>query len=189
MNESRTVERPERAERSNPSTRSAPDSSLRIASTAEVSRTSRDASAICPSVPPPVLEEPAYRAPLARPAKRGDGIVGDRDDSHGVPLDDPLQRRVRRDAQLSADCSRNGDLTALRHPRTHGDASSMYEQMQQGSRRDIVRIKNCQVLPSSALRRRPTSVAAPSIAGAVPKTWKSGRWSTTPTPFSANHLA
>src|SRR3989475_2554870 len=119
MNESRTVARPERAERSNPSTRSAPGSSLRIASTAEVSRTSRDASAICPSVPPPVLEEPAYRAPLARPAKRGDGIVGDRDDSHGVPLDDPLQRRVRRDAQLSADCSRNGDLTAVRHPRTH----------------------------------------------------------------------
>src|SRR6266567_3418763 len=133
MNESRTVARPERAARSNLSTRSAPGSSLRIASTAEVSRTSRDASAISPSVPLPLLEEPAYRAPLARPAKGGDGIVRDRDDSHGVPLDDPLQRGVRRDAQLSADCSWNGDLTAVRHPRTHGSASIMYEEMQQGA--------------------------------------------------------
>src|SRR5437762_5509994 len=132
MNESRTVARPERAARSNLSTRSAPGSSLRIASTAEVSRTSRDASAISPSVPLPLLEEPAYRAPLARPAKGGDGIVGDRDDSHGVPLDDPLQRGVRRDAQLSADCGRNGDLTAVRHPRTHRVTSIMWRQIRQG---------------------------------------------------------
>src|SRR5213079_3437437 len=103
MKESRTVARPERAERSIRSTRSAPASLLRIARTAEVSRTSRDASAISPSIPPPVLEKPAYRVPLARPAKGGDRIVGDRDDSHGVPLDDPLQRGVRGDAQLSAD--------------------------------------------------------------------------------------
>src|SRR5881409_1506604 len=103
MKESRTVARPERAERSNRSTRSAPGSSLRIASTAEVSRTSRDASAICPSVPPPVLEEPVYGAPLARPAKGGDGIIGNRDDSQGAPLDDPLQCSVGRDAQLSTD--------------------------------------------------------------------------------------
>jgi hypothetical protein len=46
-----------------------------------------------------------------------------------------------------------------------------------------------QALSASALRRRPTSAAVPSIVAAVPKTWKSGRWSTTPTPCSANHLA
>src|SRR2546427_8390669 len=125
MNESRTVAWPERAERSNRSTRPAPGSSLRSASTAEVSRTSRDASAISPSVPLPVLEEPAYRAPLTRPAQGSDRIVGDRDDSHGVPLDDPLQRGVRCDAQLSADGSGNGDLAAVRNPRTHRDASIM----------------------------------------------------------------
>src|SRR5436309_9742195 len=125
MKESRTVARPERAERSTRSTRSAPGSSLRIASTAEVSRTSRDASAISSCVPPPVREEPAYRASLARAAEGGDGIVGNRDDSQGVSLDDPLQRGVRRDAQLSANSSRNGDLTAVCHPRTHGDPDIM----------------------------------------------------------------
>src|SRR5205823_1097190 len=133
MNESRTVARPERAARSNLSTRSAPGSSLRIASTAEVSRTSRDASAISPSVPLPLLEEPAYRAPLARPAKGGDGIVGNRDDAHGVSLDDPLQRGVRRDAQLSPDSGGNGDLPAVRHPRTHRQRSIMRNQVRQGT--------------------------------------------------------
>src|SRR2546422_9791655 len=120
MKESRTVARPERAERSNLSTRSAPASSLRIASTAEVSRTSRDASAISPSVSPRVLEEPAYRAPLARPTQGGDGILRNRDDTYGASLDDPLQRGVRRDVQLPADGSRDGDLPAVRHSRTHG---------------------------------------------------------------------
>src|SRR5439155_23855110 len=104
MNESRTVARPERAARSNLSTRSAPGSSLRIASTAEVSRKSRHASAISPSVPLPLLEEPAYRAPLARPAKGGHVIVGDRVDSHGVPLDEALHRGAGRDVQRPADC-------------------------------------------------------------------------------------
>src|SRR5205809_5462615 len=132
MKDSRTVARPERAERSIRSTRSAPASSLRIASTAEVSRTNRDASAISPSVPPPVLEKPAYRAPLARPTKGGDGIVGNRDDPHGVSLDDPLQRRVRRDAQLSPDSGGNGDLPAVLHSRTHRQRSIMWNQVRQG---------------------------------------------------------
>src|SRR5438876_4761757 len=125
MKESRTAARPERAERSSRSTRSAPASLLRIARTAEVSRTSRAASAISPSVPPPVLEKPAYRARLARPAKGGDGIVGNRDDAHGASLDDPLQRGVRRDAQLSPDSGANGQVPAVRHSRAHGKRSIM----------------------------------------------------------------
>src|SRR3989442_8302734 len=102
MKERSTATRPERAERSNLSTRSAPDSSVRIASTADVSGTSREASAIAPSGLPPVLEESSHCAPLARPAKGGDGIVGNWEHPHGASLDDPLQGGVRGDAQLSA---------------------------------------------------------------------------------------
>src|SRR2546422_2490263 len=68
-----------RAERSNLPTQSAPGSWLRIALTAEVSRTSRDASTTAPSLVPPVLQEPGYRAPFARSAKCADGIIGNRD--------------------------------------------------------------------------------------------------------------
>src|SRR5436309_2130457 len=49
--------------------------------------------------------------------------------------------------------------------------------------------RQAQAALPSALRRRPTSAAVPSTAGAVPKTWKSGRCSTTPTPWSTNHFA
>ena len=42
---------------------------------------------------------------------------------------------------------------------------------------------------SICLRSAATSSLAPSSAGALPKTWKSGRWSTTAAPCSANQRA
>src|SRR5712691_1739499 len=119
MKERRISVLPERTERTSDSTRSAPGSSLRIASTAEVSSTKRAGLAIPPAVPAAIREEPPYRPRLPRAAERGDRIVGDGDDAHGAALDDPLERRAGTDPQLPPDRSRDRDLSPLGDSRTH----------------------------------------------------------------------
>src|SRR5439155_26983845 len=115
MKERRISVLPERTERTSDSTRSAPASSLRIASTAGVCKTNRARLAIPHAVPAAIREEPSYRPRPTRAAERGDRIVGDGDHSHRTPLDDPLERRAGTDPQLPPDGGGDRDLSPLGH--------------------------------------------------------------------------
>jgi hypothetical protein len=82
-------------------TRAAPDSSLRNASSAEVSST--NASATATPVPTPVGEQAPHLALPAGTAESGDRVLGDRDDAHRVSVDHPLNHGLRLDLQSLPD--------------------------------------------------------------------------------------
>ena|SRR5207249_3543157 len=138
MNDRYTLVGPDRADRKTASTRSAPASLLRSARTAEVSRTSLDGLAILAAV----RDQAARRAGLTRSAQRRDRIVGDRNDPHGASLDDPFQRRPRRDLELPPDRRRNRNLSTPGHFGTHATAISCRSRLIQGVSTSIMRRVN-----------------------------------------------
>jgi hypothetical protein len=86
------------------STRSAPGSSPRRASTADVSSTK---SAIAPAVVASIFEQPSHDPLGPRAAECPNRIRGNRDHPQRLPLPHPLDHGVRSQPQLSADARRD----------------------------------------------------------------------------------
>lgn len=102
------------------STLSAPDSSLRNARRADVSRTKLFAGGIfCLSVSPPVFQQLLYESLFAGATKSPNRVCGDRYDPRRGAFDDPFQCRLRADVELLSDLRWHGDLPALRNFCTH----------------------------------------------------------------------
>src|SRR5437667_1068449 len=105
------------------STSSAPGSSPRIVSRAEVSRTN---SILGPlgaiftlAISAPFLEENPDRGLLTRPATSLDRIGWRRDYPRGATLDYPFKLGVGCNAELLSDLGRHRNLSAFCHGRTH----------------------------------------------------------------------
>src|SRR6266852_2197773 len=99
MNDTYTTARCLRAASMTRWTRSAPASSSRRASRADVSNTYRAILGITPPVTTTVRQQLLDRSTLSGSSEGCQRIVGERNHAHRVPLDNPLQRRVRGDAE------------------------------------------------------------------------------------------
>jgi len=102
------------------STRSAPRSSPRSASNAEVSRTNRFLAGIFPSaISASFLQQTLTQALGAGASKGADRVGGHGNDPGGIALDGPFQCRIGTDVEFFSDFRRNGDLAAFRNFGTH----------------------------------------------------------------------
>jgi hypothetical protein len=102
------------------STLSAPDSSLRNARRADVSRTKLFAGGIFfLSLSPPIFQQLLYQSLFAGAPKSPNRVCRNRYDPRRGTFDDPFQCCLRPDAELLSDFRWHGDLTALGNFCTH----------------------------------------------------------------------